>query len=195
MTDGPGIPDVPQWPKPGTTPSLLDTTLAGPAGDGSPNAAATGLTLRPVSVGQRLASGVIDVVLVVVAGIIYTIVLGSETPSGELAKKATFSMQFNDKQVTGGGIWLFQLLALGYFFLSELVIGGSVGKRLLGQRVVMADGSKLTVIGAVLRTLLRPIDGFPWILPNLLGFIVVAVNGQHRRIGDFVGGTMVISEK
>jgi uncharacterized RDD family membrane protein YckC len=142
-----------------------------------------------------MASGVIDVVLVVVAGIIYTIVLGSDTPTGELAKKVTFSMQFNDKQVTGGGIWMFQLLALVYFFVTELVMGGSIGKRLLGQRVVMADGSKLTVIGAGLRTLLRPIDGFPWILPNLLGFIVVAVNGQHRRIGDFLGRTVVISEK
>ena len=142
-----------------------------------------------------MASGLIDVVLVIVAGIAYTIITGSDTPTGELAKTASFSMRFNDRQVTGGGVWLFQLLALAYFFITELLMGGSVGKRLLGQRVVMDDGSKLTVVGAALRTILRPIDGFPWIFPNLLGFIVVAVTGKHRRIGDFAGSTMVISDK
>ncbi len=189
------MPDVPQWPdepprgNPGaTTLGGPETTLAGVTGtDGE-----TRVSLTPVGIAPRMASGLIDIVLVVFGGIIYTLVLGSDTPTGELAKASSLSMRFNNKQVTGGAVWLFVVLGLLYFFVTELVIGGSIGKRILHQRVVMDDGSKLTVGGAALRTLLRPIDGFPWVLPNLLGFIVVAVNGNHRRIGDFVGGTRVV---
>ena len=189
------MPDVPQWPheplggKPAaTTIGGPETTLAGVAGtDG-----ATSVSLTPVGIGARMASGLIDVVLVVFGGVIYTLLLGSDSPTGELAKASSLSMRFNNKQVTGGAVWLFVVLGLLYFFVTELVIGGSIGKRILHQRVVMNDGSKLTAGGAALRTLLRPIDGFPWVLPNLLGFIVVAVNGNHRRIGDFVGGTRVV---
>ena len=189
------MPDVPQWPdeppvgKPvATTLGVPGTSLAGVAGaDG-----ATRVSLIPVGIGPRMVSGLIDVVLVVFGGIVYTLFLGSDSPTGELAKASSFSMRFNNKQVTGGAVWLFVVLGLLYFFVTELVIGGSIGKRILHQRVVMNDGSKLTVGGAALRTLLRPIDGFPWVLPNLLGFIVVAVNGNHRRIGDFVGGTRVV---
>ena len=189
------MPDVPQWPDEPLRGKPGDTTLGGPQttlADVAVTDGETRLSLTPVGIGARMASGLIDVVLVVFGGVVYTLLLGSDEPTGELAKASSFSMRFNNKQVTGGAVWLFVVLGLLYFFVTELVIGGSIGKRILHQRVVMNDGSKLTVGGAALRTLLRPIDGFPWVLPNLLGFIVVAVNGSHRRIGDFVGGTRVV---
>lgn len=84
-------------------------------------------------------------------------------------------------------------LVLGYWIGSELRWNGqTVGKRLLGLRVVGEGGLRLEPSQVVLRNVLRLVD----ILPGLfgLGGAVALLHPEHRRVGDVVAGTVVIRE-
>jgi uncharacterized RDD family membrane protein YckC len=77
-------------------------------------------------------------------------------------------------------------LTLTYFFICEALWGQTLGKRLLGLRVLMRDGRPATASAVSARTVLRLIDDGP------LGLLVMVLSGKRRqRIGDLVGGTIV----
>ncbi len=64
--------------------------------------------------------------------------------------------------------------------------GQTLGKRLLGLRVLMRDGRPATASAVSARTVLRLIDDGP------LGLLVMVCSGRRRqRIGDMLGGTIV----
>ena len=75
-----------------------------------------------------------------------------------------------------------------YFGLWEWRSGGlTPGKRRVGLRVVMDGGYGLTTTATMLRSILRAVDMIP------LFWVVPALDKKHRRLGDFVGGTLVMS--
>ena len=71
--------------------------------------------------------------------------------------------------------------------------GRTPGKRLLKIRVVRDDGSPIGVFEAAVRTLSRFID----FLPSGYGVGVLAMlfSRQHRRVGDWLAGTVVIRDQ
>jgi uncharacterized RDD family membrane protein YckC len=71
--------------------------------------------------------------------------------------------------------------------------GRTPGKRLLRIRVVRDDGSPIGVFEAAVRTLSRLID----FLPSAYGVGVLAMlfSRQHRRVGDWLAGTVVIRDQ
>jgi hypothetical protein len=75
---------------------------------------------------------------------------------------------------------------LVYHFLLEVARGQSIGKSALGLRVVMADGSPVTVRAASARAVLRTVDNAG---PGLVVYLLS--RGRRRRIGDYAGGTIV----
>ena len=82
-------------------------------------------------------------------------------------------------------------VAFVYHFLTEWLTGRTLGKHLLGLRVVEDDGSALGIRASFLRNALRLIDG--------LGYWSVAVavilyRGDGKRIGDVVGRTLVVRD-
>ncbi len=78
----------------------------------------------------------------------------------------------------------------GYFFLFELLWNGqSPGKRLLGVRVVRADGRPLGASTSLVRNLLRAVDVF-----LLIGVLVMLLDRSSRRLGDFAAGSLVVRE-
>lgn len=87
------------------------------------------------------------------------------------------------------------LLFIAAVYVGNLVIlqgaaGGSVGKLALGLRVVKPSGEKAGVGRSLGRTLLLPIDAACCAIVGLL----TAFNSQgHRRVGDMVANTLVIS--
>ncbi|MGH2609401.1 MAG: RDD family protein [Tepidiformaceae bacterium] len=89
------------------------------------------------------------------------------------------------------GVWFLIWLAaaLAYYILLEAVSGQTLGKRVMNLRVVSADGTPPSLGQVVGRNLLRPIDAFP--VFYLVGFIVAAVDGEGRRLGDMAAGTRV----
>jgi hypothetical protein len=77
-------------------------------------------------------------------------------------------------------------LTLTYFFICEALWGQTLGKRMLGLRVLMRDGRPATASAVSARTVLRLIDDGP------LGLLVMVVSGRRRqRLGDLLGGTIV----
>jgi uncharacterized RDD family membrane protein YckC len=80
------------------------------------------------------------------------------------------------------------LLQTFYFFYLEMRLEGQTyGKRMIGVRTVMATGQGLTFTASLLRNLARVADHVPILL------IVPMLDPAHRRIGDLLAGTLVVS--
>jgi uncharacterized RDD family membrane protein YckC len=96
---------------------------------------------------------------------------------------------------SGLGIFLivYFLLEWGYPGFCEAVFNGQTpGKRAVNIRVVSAQGVPITGAQAVLRNLLRAVDGFPFAyVPGLLS---VFLTRKFQRLGDLAAGTMVVVE-
>ena len=72
----------------------------------------------------------------------------------------------------------------------EGYLGQTLGKRLLGIKVVRADSGGVPGLGAAaLRTVLRIIDG---IFFYLVAFISVLASQKNKRLGDMVAHTLVV---
>jgi uncharacterized membrane protein SpoIIM required for sporulation/uncharacterized RDD family membrane protein YckC len=81
----------------------------------------------------------------------------------------------------------------GYFALFETFNGGRTpGKQLLGIRVVMETGHPVTWAAAVVRNLVRFVDGLSLFF---LGFLMVLFHPQNKRLGDIAAGTIVVRER
>jgi hypothetical protein len=77
-------------------------------------------------------------------------------------------------------------LSLIYFFLCEATLAQTVGKRVMGLRVMTRDGRAPSINAISIRTVLRLIDDGP------IGLIVMVLSGERRqRIGDLAAGTAV----
>jgi len=85
-----------------------------------------------------------------------------------------------------------------FFALSEwLFRGRTIGKQLLGLRVIQDQGYPLTFQAAVLRNFLRLADMAPPLvfLPTCLaGFFSMFLSGKYQRLGDLFARTLVIEE-
>ncbi|CAN5829401.1 hypothetical protein BH11VER1_BH11VER1_04330 [soil metagenome] len=68
--------------------------------------------------------------------------------------------------------------------------GQTLGKKVLGLRVVDERGLKLRPSQVVIRNLLRFVDGLP--LFYALGGVVSLFNSRSQRLGDLAAGTVVV---
>jgi uncharacterized RDD family membrane protein YckC len=148
--------------------------------------------------GLRIAAALVDIALLCGLFIILGLAVGatpaSTLPPGDVNVTAgsvavgTWWVKFGE--VTVGGWWLALYLAalLLYYFTLEARTGQTVGKRLLGLRVLRADGGRPSAAAIAVRTLLRLIDWLP--LLYLTGFITTLITGaRRRRLGDLAAGT------
>jgi uncharacterized RDD family membrane protein YckC len=93
------------------------------------------------------------------------------------------------------GVWLLFLIifVLDWFYhaIFEIFFNGqSPGKRFMGIRVVRSDGSPVNPGASFLRNLLRFADTFLFLY--LIAFICMLISPAFRRIGDWVGDTLVV---
>jgi uncharacterized RDD family membrane protein YckC len=83
------------------------------------------------------------------------------------------------------------LLGLAYPFLFHVLDHGQTpGKKLLGIRVLSADGSPARTVQHLLRSLILLIDVLP--VPVPIGLLLAAVTPRHTRLGDLAAGTLVL---
>ena len=81
-------------------------------------------------------------------------------------------------------------LYCGYCVLIEWSLGQTLGKMLLGIKVVREDtGGVPGVKAAAIRTVLRIVDG---IGSYLVGFIAVLASHKNQRLGDMAAHTLVV---
>ena len=130
--------------------------------------------------GRRIGAGLIDFVVLFVLFVVLGLLIGDSQTGDDRV-----SVNLN-----GGPALIFLALSLLYYFACEAAGGRTLGKLLLGVRVVSADGSRAGPGQVAARTALRLIDG---ILFYLVGLIAILATGERRqRLGDLAAKTVVI---
>jgi uncharacterized RDD family membrane protein YckC len=101
-----------------------------------------------------------------------------------------YDSQTNSEVVTGFPAFILFLIAIFLHPLSEAFSGQTIGKRLIGIKVVNEKFKHIKVSQAFIRFFLAFID-----LIFLIGIIILATNNKRQRIGDLVAKTLVIDCK
>ena len=147
------------------------------------------ITLPLAGVGSRLLAALLDALVmvgVILAALIVIALLDSVIalqPHGVSAES-----------VLGAFTLLFLFgFVFAYYAALELVWDGqTVGKRALKLRVLRDDGTPVDVAAVLARTVVRLVDFLP--VGYLVGLVSMIVDGRARRLGDIVGGTIVVRE-
>jgi uncharacterized RDD family membrane protein YckC len=90
---------------------------------------------------------------------------------------------------------LYFLLEWGYYIVCEAVWGTSLGKKAFKLKVVRTSGVPIGWGPAVLRNLLRSVDGCPligFIPTGLIGIASCVLTKRFQRIGDLLADTVVV---
>ncbi len=77
-----------------------------------------------------------------------------------------------------------------YFAILEGTMGATLGKKVVKIKVVKEDGSACGIGPAFVRTLLRIIDGLPFLY--IIGMVLIARSDKKQRLGDRVAKTVVV---
>lgn len=142
------------------------------------------LDLRTASFATRIVSAVIDGVLQL------ALLIGGILSIAWFADRAAL-----DDGFLAAGILLASVLAyVGYPVLSELLLRGrSVGRLVMGTRVVRDDGGPVHVRQSVLRAVMAMFE--IWSTTGAVALVCSVIDRRSRRIGDLLAGTMVIQER
>jgi len=81
----------------------------------------------------------------------------------------------------------------GYYTIFEIAWKGQTpGKRWAKIRVIKESGRPITAFEAAARNVVRVVDWLPGMYGA--GVVTMLLNKRHRRLGDFVAGTLVVHE-
>lgn len=121
---------------------------------------------QPANVGKRVGAYIIDTILLTVVFVIVGVVIGL----GSGAVPAT------PEAVSAGQSYMYSVvtaaLTLGYFVLLEASSGQTLAKRMLRIKVVMVDGSPVTLDAAFKRRVLFVIGSVIPLIGALISFAV-----------------------
>ncbi len=108
---------------------------------------------------------------------------------GSLAVMSPLLLMLGDM---GKGIYLGLMFLVFWVYpiVLEVWLGQTIGKRVLGLRVVARDGAPLGWMPAIVRNLLRTVDILPF--GYALGLISCLCDAHGRRLGDLVAGSLVV---
>ncbi len=130
--------------------------------------------------GRRVLATIVDGILLVIVFIILAMLFGQTSTSGASANASIGTLP----------TLLLTVLSFAYYIVMEGYMGQTVGKMVVGIKVVREGSSEAPGLGkAAIRTVLRIVDGF---FGYLVGFITVLVSGKNQRLGDMAAGTLVV---
>jgi uncharacterized RDD family membrane protein YckC len=84
------------------------------------------------------------------------------------------------------------LIFFVHYFVLEGAYGQNMGKMAVKIKVLKEDRSKIGYADAAARNILRPIDLIPFIIPYLLGAIIIWSSEKKQRLGDHIAHTIVV---
>jgi uncharacterized RDD family membrane protein YckC len=131
--------------------------------------------MQGVGVGRRAVAIIIDMIVLCIIGWVLALGMGGSTSTG-----------FN---LSGAPALIWFLIALAYYVVMEVQMGGTLGKLALGLKVVKEGGEKVDWQASIIRNLLRIVDGFFF---YLVGAIIVWTSKKKQRLGDIVAHTLVV---
>jgi uncharacterized RDD family membrane protein YckC len=131
--------------------------------------------------GRRIGAALIDIGIVVVLMLLVGGIFGNDA-----ASDAPASARYGALDRV-----LILCLVFGYFWGTETVWAQTIGKRVLGIRVIAVGGARATAGATLVRTILRIVDFLP--VFYIVGLVVVLATGPRRqRIGDLAAKTRVV---
>jgi uncharacterized RDD family membrane protein YckC len=133
-------------------------------------------------IARRFLAGAVDLVLMIGLFVLVAAAAGTiETDDG-----VRVNLHDGPALVWLAGVFL-------YYFLTEALTSRTLGKAMLGLRVVRAEDDGVPSHGAIAaRTLLRVVDALPFFYG--LGAFVILVNPGRQRIGDLAARTAVVAD-
>lgn len=142
------------------------------------------LDLRTASFAVRMLSAAIDGVLQLGLLIGGTIAIAWTAARVEL----------DDGFVAAGIVAVSVLAYVGYPVLCELLLHGrSVGRLVMGTRVVRDDGGPVHLRQSLLRAVMAMLE--IWSTSGAIALTCSVIDRRSRRVGDLLAGTMVIQER
>ena len=142
------------------------------------------LDLRTASFATRMLAAMID-------GVIQLLLLvGGTVAMAWSAARA----DLDDGFVAAGIVSMSVLAYVGYPVLCEMLLRGrSVGRLVMGTRVVRDDGGPVHVRQSVLRAVMAMLE--IWSTTGAIALTCSVIDRRSRRVGDLLAGTMVIQER
>ncbi|UOQ49214.1 RDD family protein [Gracilibacillus caseinilyticus] len=149
------------------------------------------LQFHLAGLGSRGASQIIDYLLIFLVQFAIILILTfslENNPSGILL------INEYDNVILAVGLVIIFALNFGYFIFLEYFWGGrTIGKKLVGIRVIQENGHNVTFLSSLIRNLLRIIDMLPGFYAA--GILFVFFHSKHKRLGDLAAGTLVVHER
>jgi uncharacterized RDD family membrane protein YckC len=132
-------------------------------------------------IGRRIGAAVIDFFIAIILLLLVGALVGNDA-----GKDASVSEQLGTLDRV-----LFLVLVFVYFCATEIAWGATVGKRVLGLRVVAANGSAASMNAVLIRNVVRLVDWLP--LLYIVGAISVFAGQPRQRLGDRAAKTRVVA--
>lgn len=149
------------------------------------------LELPLAGIGSRFLALAFDTLLQFVLGFVSSLLL-----MGLVWIAPNVHVPVNLSENVVGALIIFFIFCLywGYFAFFEIIWKGQTpGKRQAGIRVIKDSGRPLNAYEAIGRNLMRAVDALPGMYG--VGIVTMMLNKQHRRLGDYVAGTVVVHDK
>ncbi|MEJ5946144.1 RDD family protein [Pseudokineococcus basanitobsidens] len=159
-----------------------DEALAHALGTGVVTGDAVVLELPRASPALRLVSGLLDAAVVVVVGVLVAVVALPRLPLDDTSAVATVV-----------GLLLAVLFVVLPVAVETLTRGRSLGRLVVGTRVVRDDGGPVRFRHALVRALTGVLE--LWLLAGGPALITALANRRGKRIGDLLAGTLVVRER
>ena len=131
--------------------------------------------MEGVGVGRRAVAIIIDMIVLCIIGWVLALGMGGSSSTGF--------------DLSGAPALIWFLIALAYYVVMEVQMGGTLGKLALGLKVVKEGGEKVDWQASIIRNILRIVDGFFF---YLVGAIIVWTSKKKQRLGDIVAHTLVV---
>ncbi|WP_409274941.1 RDD family protein [Neobacillus sp. SCS-31] len=148
------------------------------------------LQFQTAGLGSRAAAFLIDQALLMAFNIAVVLIVLLSLGAGF----EVWLIRYTESYVLGFLIIGLFVVNWGYFFVYEFFSGGrTLGKKLLGIRVMQENGHSITLLSSLIRNLIRIIDMLPAFY--FIGIVMIFFHKQHKRLGDLVAGTIVIHER
>ncbi len=132
---------------------------------------------QPAPLTMRLLAGAIDLLPVFVACLVIKSVWPINSDPTQTMQDPKVNLIF----------WIGTAIYLIHTTLIEVIKGRSIGKMIVGLKIIGLDGQPATVSARLTRNLLRFVD--------LMLFGLMVFSPFRQRVGDLVAGTLVVSTK
>ncbi len=141
-------------------------------------------SLENAGIPLRFVALLLDTVLVFLPFVVVVALVDGGAYKNHVAGQTNLGVDFS-----GRALLVLVVFSFGYFIVTEAAAGATLGKRMVGIRVVGEDGEHVTFGAAVVRNLVRVVDALFF---YLVGFISAILSKRGQRLGDRAAHTIVV---